>query len=133
MLQIINEVNLPSSASRQEKLRAMEPLYKKYNVHRLCEAMNVDRGTFYNYIFRSKKDNTWYSERREILREAILKAYEDSHQIYGAEKITYILNQQGYKTSRRMVSSLMNDMGITSIRHRAKNCNTKKKINLRIL
>ena len=66
----------------------MAPLYGKYNVHWLCEAMQVDRGTFYNHLFRNKKDNTWYSKRREILREEILKIYEENRQIFGGGKIT---------------------------------------------
>lgn len=82
--------------------------------------MQVDRGTFYNHIFRNKKDNTWYSERREILREEILKIYEENRQIFGASKITAILKQNGYRTSKRTVAFLMHDMGLQSVRHRAK-------------
>lgn len=82
--------------------------------------MQVDRGTFYNHIFRNKKDNTWYAKRREILREEILKIYEENRQIFGAGKITAILKQKGYRTSEETVSFLMHDMGLQSIRHRAK-------------
>ena len=72
MLAIIRELQISINAPLKEKLNAMAPLYGKYNVHWLCEAMQVDQGTFYNHIFRNKKDNTWYSKRREILREEIL-------------------------------------------------------------
>lgn len=78
MLAIIHEVGISINVPLKDKLNAMTPLYGKYNVHWLCEAMQVDRGTFYNHIFRNKKDNTWYSERREILREEILKIYEEN-------------------------------------------------------
>lgn len=120
MLAIIHEVGISINAPPKEKLNAMTPLYGKYNVHWLCEAMQVDRGTFYNHIFRNKKDNTWYSERREILREEILKIYEENRQIFGASKITAILKQNGYQTSKRTVAFLMHDMGLQSVRHRAK-------------
>ena len=120
MLTIIHELGISINASLKEKLNAMTPLYGKYNVHWLCEAMQVDRGTFYNHIFRNKKDNTWYSERREILREEILKIYEENRQIFGASKITAILKQNGYRTSKRTVAFLMHDMGLQSVRHRAK-------------
>ena len=120
MLAIIHELGISINASLKEKLNAMTPLYGKYNVHWLCEAMQVDRGTFYNHIFRNKKDNTWYSERREILREEILKIYEENRQIFGAGKITAILKQNGYRTSKRTVALLMHDMGLQSVRHRAK-------------
>ena len=120
MLAIIHKLGISINASLKEKLNAMTPLYGKYNVHWLCEAMQVDRGTFYNHIFRNKKDNTWYSERREILREEILKIYEENRQIFGAGKITAILKQNGYRTSKRTVALLMHDMGLQSVRHRAK-------------
>ena len=58
MLAIIYELGISVNAPLKEKLNAMAPLYGKYNVHWLCEAMQVDRGTFYNHIFRNKKDNT---------------------------------------------------------------------------
>jgi len=120
MLAIIHEVGISINVPLKDKLNAMTPLYGKYNVHWLCEAMQVDRGTFYNHIFRNKKDNTWYSERREILREEILKIYEENRQIFGAGKITAILKQNGYRTSKRTVALLMHDMGLQSVRHRAK-------------
>ena len=37
----------------------------------LGEALDVDRGTFYNHILRNKKSNTWYAKQRELLRVAI--------------------------------------------------------------
>ena len=120
MLAIIRELGISINAPLKEKLNAMAPLYGKYNVHWLCEAMQVDRGTFYNHIFRNQKDNTWYSKRREILREEILKIYEENRQIFGAGKITAILKQKGYRTSEETVAFLMHDMGLQSIRHRAK-------------
>lgn len=119
MLAIIRELGISINAPLKEKLNAMAPLYEKYNVHWLCEAMQVDRGTFYNHIFRNKKDNTWYAKRREILREEILKIYEENRQIFGAGKITAILKQKGYRTSEETVSFLMHDMGL---RNRAVVC-----------
>ncbi len=120
MLKIIKELPVSPNSSLNEKLPHMAPLYKKHNVHWLCEAMNVDRGTFYNYIFRNKKDNTWYDKRRENLKEEIQKIYNESQQIYGVTKITQTLKQKGIRTSEKLVGALMHDMGLKSIRHRAK-------------
>ena len=87
LINIINDVGVSPSAPLKEKLVAMAPFYKKYNVYWLCEAMNVPRGTFYNHIFRGKHNNTWYSKQREIIREAIQRIYDEHRQIYGATKI----------------------------------------------
>ena len=37
-------------------------LYGKYNVHVICDAFDIPRGTFYNHVLRNKKDNTWYAK-----------------------------------------------------------------------
>ena len=120
IIQIINEANCLPSAPLKEKLYALESIYGNHSVRILCEALDVDRGTFYNHILRNKKTNTWYAKQREILRVAIQKAYDDYGQIFGAGKITSILKEQGYKTCEDTVRQLMSDMGLTSIRQRAK-------------
>ena len=100
----------------KERLYALEKLQGKHNVHVLCDALNVDRGTFYNHISRNKKTNTLYAQEREKLRVVIQKIYDDNKQIFGAGKITAILKEQGYKTSEGTVRMLMSDIGLTSIR-----------------
>ena len=92
----------------------------------LCEAMDVSRGTFYNHIFRNKRDNTWYAKRREELRLQIQEIYDDSKQIFGAQKIAAVLRNKGIKTSEHLVRELMQDMGLASIRQSAKNLYDKE-------
>ena len=58
-LEVIKTARCSFHAPLREKLIALEALYGKYSVHVLCEAMEVSRGTFYNHIFRNKRDNTW--------------------------------------------------------------------------
>ena len=35
-------------------MAAPEPLYDQFNIHTLCDALEVSRGTFYNHILRNK-------------------------------------------------------------------------------
>ncbi len=88
--------------------------------------MDVSRGTFYNHIFRNKRDNTWYAKRREELRLQIQEIYDDSKQIFGAQKIAAVLRNKGIKTSEHLVRELMQDMGLASIRQSAKNLYDKE-------
>ena len=71
----------------------------------LCEALKVSRGTFYNHILRNKRDNTWYAKRREEYRLKIQKIYDDSRQLFGADKITAIMKNEGYMTFFHLISS----------------------------
>lgn len=130
IIQIINEANCLPSAPLKERLYALEQIYGTHSVHVLCEALNVDRGTFYNQIFRNKKTNSTYAQQREVLRIAIQKVYDENRQIFGASKITSILKEQGYKTSEETVRRLMSDMGLTSIRERSKALYEKERKNL---
>ena len=118
--QVLKKVSCTVSSPLQEKLKAMEVLYGQFSVHTLCEALDVPRGTFYNHIFRNKRGNTLAAKRREELKVQIQKIYDDSEQIYGAGKITAILQNQGIKTSAKYVSQIMRELGISSVSTTAK-------------
>ena len=51
----------------------------------------------------------------------IQSIYDNSGQIYGAGKITSIVQNQGVKTSKKYVSQLMKELGISSVSTTAKN------------
>lgn len=120
LLEIIRVSESSPSAPLKEKLYALEKFSGQYNVHMLCDALDVSRGTFYNHILRNKKTNTVYSERREIIKNAIQTVYDESRQIFGARKIAAVLRKRGFKTCEDTVRKLMHDMGLFSIRQRAK-------------
>ena len=68
-----------------------------------CEALQIPRGTFYNHIFRNKRQNNSYRKRRDELRIQVQRVYDESRQIYGAEKIASVLKQGGINTIKEMV------------------------------
>ena len=92
----------------------------------LCEALEVSRGTFYSHILRNKRDNTYYSKRREELRIKIQQVYDENKQIFGAAKIAAVLKSDGYKVSERIVRELMRDMGLISIKEESKSLYDKE-------
>ena len=112
-------VNCTVHAPLNEKLTELELLYGQYDVHTLCEALEVSRGTFYNHIFRNKRDNTWF-EKRRAERVIVREVFDEFHQIFGAEKIRTILVQRGHQVSTKYVASLMAEMGLSSVRTTAK-------------
>lgn len=126
IIQIIKNANCSPSAPLKERLIAVESLYGQYNVHMLCEALDISRGTFYNHIYRNKRDSAWYLKRREELREMIQQVFDENKQIYGAGKITAVLKERGYITSEKMVRYLMQEMGLVSIRQTSKSLYEKE-------
>ena len=120
MIEILQSVTCTAKSPLKEKLYTAEQLHGKYNIHMICDALDIPRSTFYNHIFRNKKDNTWYSKRKEELRIRIQEIYDESNQIFGAGKITAVMRNKGIKVSEEMVRTLMKDMRIGSIRQVAK-------------
>ncbi len=126
IIAILQKILCTVSAPLKTKLYNMEELYGEYDINILCEAMCIHRSTFYNHLFRNKKNLVWYTKRREELREKIQKVFDDSNQIFGANKITAVLRSQGFRCSERLVGQLMRDMGISSIRNESKACYDKE-------
>lgn len=120
IIEIIKKANVLPNAPLQQKLYAAEKLSGEYSVHMICDALDIARGTYYNHMFRNKKDNTWYAKRREALRIQIQEVFDENSQIFGARKIAAILRHKGVKVSDEMVRELMKDMGLVSIRQEAK-------------
>ena len=120
VIEIIKKANILPNSPLKQKLHAAEKLSGEYSVHMICDALDIARGTYYNHILRNKRDNTWYAKRRETLRIQIQEIFDENSQIFGAKKITAILQNKGIKVSEKMVRELMNDMGLVSIRQEAK-------------
>ncbi len=120
LVEILKSATCTPKSPLKHRLYAAEQLYGKYNVHVICDAFDIPRGTFYNHVLRNKKDNTWYAKRREELRLRIQEIYDESNQIFGAAKIAAVMKSEGFKVSNEMVRTLMRDMGLVSIRQSAK-------------
>ncbi len=120
IIDILKAVDCTVSAPLRERLYALEKLQDSYSIRVLCEALEVDRGTFYNHLRRNKKGNTEFSERKRDLTEMILEIYNDSRGVYGRDKIHAILQQRGITTSPQTVAKIMREQGITSMRSTAK-------------
>ena len=127
IITILKSVDCLVSAPLKERLHALEPFYGKYGVHTICEALDVDRGTFYNHMIRNKRENAWLEKRREEYCRLIRDVFDEYQQVLGAEKIRTILVQRGHQISAEYVSRLMREMGLSSVRMTAK----KKYLKLR--
>ena len=120
IIEVLKTVKCTATSPLQEKLTELEKLHGQYSVHVICEALDVARGTFYNHIFRNKRQNNSYQFRRSQLSEEIKWVYDESNQIYGPKKIKAVLAERGTITSDKMVAELMGEMNIGSIRTGAK-------------
>ena len=87
VITILKSADCLVSAPLKERLYALEPFYGKYEVHTICEALDVDRGTFYNHMIRNKRENAWFEKRRQEYCQLIRDVFDEYQQVLGAEKI----------------------------------------------
>ncbi len=119
MVSLLQEL-CASTTSLQERLCYIERLSSEYPVHLLCKTFKVAKGTYYNHTLRNKRENSQFNQKCAMLRPIIKDLYDESHQIFGATKITAILNERGYHVAFATVSKLMQEMELYSIRNSAK-------------
>lgn len=117
---ILKMVNCTVHAPLKEKLHENKLLYDQYDIHTLCEALDVSRGTFYHHILRNKRVNAWFEKRREEYCVLIREVFDEYRQVLDAEKIRTIFVQRGHQVSTEYVARLMREMGLFSIRTTAK-------------
>ena len=122
-MEIIYQSGYLSSVPLQKKLATLEELYNRpdnpYSIHELCDALGVARGTFYNHIFR-RADRSKYEEEQAQLMLKIKQVFDDSEQRFGAEKIRIVLADSGIHVSKKRISAIMQEMGLSSVRVDAK-------------
>ena len=122
-MEIIHQSGYLSSVPLQRKLATLEELYNRtdnlYSVHELCDALGVARGTFYNHIFR-RADRSKYEEEQAQLMLKVKQVFDDSEQRFGAEKIRIVLADSGIHVSKKRISAIMQELGLSSVRVDAK-------------
>lgn len=118
--EVLTLVNCSPTSPLKTRLYELEKLHGQFSVYVLCEALCVDRGTFYNHILRNRKEDTSYKKHREDISKLVLEIFDKSRQIYGATKIANVLKARGTATSSKYVRTIMKELGLASIRTTSK-------------
>ena len=122
-MEIIKQSGYIADVPLQKKLSVLESIYRQadntYSVHELCEALDIARGTFYNYIFR-RADHSKREEAQVELIRLVQQVFDDSSQRFGAEKIRVTLTESGVCVSTKRIAAIMRELGLQSVRPDAK-------------
>ena len=122
-MEIIKHSGYIADVPLQKRLSALESIYRQpdntYSVYELCEALEVARGTFYNYIFRRADHSRRDQEQAQLMR-LVQQAFDDSAQRFGAEKIRITLAESGVRVSTKRIAAIMQELDLHSIRPDAK-------------
>ena len=120
MREILQAIDPEKFADRRELMTEAGKLREQYSVHAICDALKIDRGTFYNHIFRAKGEQSEYVLRDNMLKIEIQRIFDEHQQILGAAKITAVMRQGGTPVTDKKVRKLMNALGLKSIRSTSK-------------
>ena len=122
-MEIIKRSGYIADVPLQKKLSVLENIYRQadntYSVHELCEALDIARGTFYNYIFR-RADHSKREEAQIELMRLVQQVFDDNSQRFGAEKIRVTLAASGVRVGTKRIAAIMQELGLQSIRPDAK-------------
>lgn len=95
------------TAQREQQLQ--EEGERRLNVSGVLRILGVSRS---GYLAWKKHLQSSQEQRKQRIKERIQEIYNDSHQNYGAPKITEILRQEGENIAEKTVGNYMRQLGI---------------------
>lgn len=95
------------AAECEEKLK--EQGERRLNVSGVLKILGVSRSGYINW---KKRLPSQRELRKQAIKERILEIYHDSHQNYGAPKITECLKKEGETIAEKTVGNYMRELGI---------------------
>lgn len=95
------------TAHREEELQEQEG--RRLNVSGVLRVLGVSRS---GYLSWKKRLPSNQEIRKQEIKERILDIYNESHQNYGAPKITECLHKEGTAISEKTVGNYMRELGI---------------------
>ena len=97
-----------STAEYIEEINAL-PVKRQVSVSGILKKLGVSRSGYHAWRKRAPSNTEM---RRAALKEKIQEIYDESHQNYGAPKITAELQKSGEQVSEKTVGNYMRQMGI---------------------
>ena len=85
---------------------------RSISVSSVLKRLDVSRSGYYEWL---KREDSPRKQRKKEIQEAILEIYKENHGIYGAPKITILLNRKGIRVCEKTVSEYMREMGLRAI------------------
>lgn len=120
IIQILKVSPCTASSPLRERYNVIKSFKDTYSETLLCEALNVSKGSYFNYIFRNKNDASQYVDKVEDMTPIIAQIYHESNQIYVPGKVHAILKDRGYTISINIVLRIMHQNGLFAIRTSSK-------------
>lgn len=111
-LSIIHESEVLQTIPLKERVSIAKKYVETYPIKLICHTFEIPVSTLYS-TKRKIRDETKHQKQDCDLSDAIRVIYEISKGRLGAGRIRVLLQEQGIKTSKRRISKLMKQMGLS--------------------
>lgn len=111
-LSIIHESEVLQTIPLRERVSMAKKYIEVHPIKLICRTFEIPVSTLY-YYKRKTRDETRDQQENRNISDAIRKVFEESDGRLGAERIRVLLQEQGIKTSKRRISKLMKQMGLS--------------------
>jgi transposase InsO family protein len=90
---------------------------QEYGVEPICAVIPIAPSTYYAYKAREREPGlrSARARRDQILKEEIIRVWEENHRVYGVRKVWRQLLREGYGVARCTVARLMREMGLRGV------------------
>lgn len=109
--QILKYAGCTNTSPLKKKIEAIISLKDKYNLHVLCDTLEVRRSTVYYHLNKKETLGKFEKENKKI-KPRILEIFNKSQQRFGSKKIRVKLIEEGFTVSTGRISKLMKEMNI---------------------
>ena len=97
-----------------------------YSIEKMCTTIGIPCSAYYSWKSRTPNREIKQQTRAE-LKARIKQVFYENKRRYGSNKIQKVLEYQGIKVGRSVVSLMMKEMGLVSkLPNRYKNCTDSK-------
>ncbi|MFZ7131793.1 MAG: IS3 family transposase [Eubacteriales bacterium] len=90
----------------------MDEQGRKVSVSGVLKKLGVSASGYYSWLKRKPSNQ---KKRKDEIKAQIIEIYNESHQIYGAPKITSILRARGVVIAEKTVGNYMREEGIKAV------------------
>ncbi len=111
-LHILSSAPCGTNSPLLPRYKYIETIEDIYGLNLCCEAMNVNKGSYFNYKLRGKRGDTVYTRRQEEAKPLIEEIFYESKRTYGVNRIYSVLKSRGYDYGIKLIRKVMqeNDM-----------------------
>ncbi len=85
-----------------------------YNLYEVSDTIKINKGTLYHYLY-TRVEKPWFVKRVEELTIEVIRVFEASKRIYGAEKIVAALKKDEIITDKKTVLKIMRNNNLVKV------------------